>query len=223
MTDPRIARTIELMRLPKAELVRRVRLRWVDGSLPPERWTKEELAADIADHEEFHDQYDAYGRVVLVNRRPVDGSRPHCGGVGCTGHDGPALPWESVRDRYRSKGPCISAHTGIPGPIGEAGRPAGGMSFRIDAIPMPPDRRISSGVRSDAPDDLAVWATQLAAHCRIERPEYRGHPIRVMIWPTRDGEHYRDDPPPSPVSRSWFYREDTPDSAGHDCQRGGCV
>src|SRR5690242_15035867 len=102
-TDERYARITALMKQTKAELVRTVRQHWVDGSTPPERWRKEELASDIADFEEGRERYAAYGKVALHNSLPAPGTRPHCGGTGCTGHPQPALPWQDVRDRYRTQ------------------------------------------------------------------------------------------------------------------------
>ncbi|MFF4291389.1 hypothetical protein ACFY0R_39775 [Streptomyces sp. NPDC001633] len=113
MTDEIFARRLELMRLPKATLVRMVREFWVAGE-PPERWTKEELAAEVADMEESQERYRAYGQVTLINQMPASGTRPHCGGTGCTGHDA-APPWPATRDRYRAKAPCIDRADGGEG------------------------------------------------------------------------------------------------------------
>lgn len=100
----------ELMRrYNKRDLVGMVRKRWVGGGAfaPVERWTKEELAKSVVEAEESTERYEAYGRVALVNWMPADGTRPHCGGTGCTGHDS-AAPWPETRERYRAKTPCVS-------------------------------------------------------------------------------------------------------------------
>lgn len=90
--------------------------------------------------------------------------------------------------------------------------------YRIDAVPMDPDRMISWGSRDTLGVRPNVWAERLAAHCRLERTEYRDRPIRVMVWPHRgDAEHYRAAPPPSPVSVSFFFPAGAPGSETHRC------
>lgn len=72
------------------------------------RWTKQELANELVDGEDGRERYEAYGRVALHNGRPAPGSRPLCGGVGCSGHDS-ATPWPETRARFRAQGPYIDA------------------------------------------------------------------------------------------------------------------
>lgn len=117
ITQERMDRVRELLKLSKAELVAMVRRHWAGGSQPPEKWRKEELAGDIADFEEGREIYSAYGEVPLINGRPAAGTRPRCGGIDCSGHAQPTLPWLEVRDRFRQKGLCIGA---LPEPAGPA-------------------------------------------------------------------------------------------------------
>lgn len=91
----------------KAQLVAMVRRRWVGGT-DPASWSKEELAADIVDSEDGRERYEAYGRVALHNGKPARGSRPHCGGSGCSGHDS-TTPWPETRARFRAQEPCTDA------------------------------------------------------------------------------------------------------------------
>lgn len=222
MTDnDRVARHLELLNHTKAELVLMVRRHWVDGVTPPERWTKAELAADVADWEYFKDAYQAYGRKLLTNHVPDVADHPHCGGTGCTGHD-TVYPWEDVRERYQHKRPCVSLAPPTDELSGIAAAVAAltqGWCYRIDAVPMPTDRMISYGTRDTLPaPTLREWADALAAHCRIERPEYRDRPIRVMVWRNRGhAEHYRAAPPPSPLSTTFAFRPHIPDRHTHQC------
>lgn len=96
----------DLMKLPKAELVRRVRTYWGWSATPPERWTKEELAKDIVSHEDGVERYEAYGRVALVNGMP-DRPGSKCGGTGCEGHVVPTLWDDAMRKRHREQLPCV--------------------------------------------------------------------------------------------------------------------
>lgn len=92
----------------KAEIIAMILRRW--RYAPGEnlaRWTKQELANELVDGEDGRERYEAYGRVALHNGRPT-GSRPLCGGVGCSGHDS-ATPWPETRARFRAQGPCIDA------------------------------------------------------------------------------------------------------------------
>lgn len=90
--------------------------------------------------------------------------------------------------------------------------------YRIDAVPMPPDKMISCGHQGTVTVSAEEWAERLAAHCRLSRPEYRDRPIRVMVWPHRgETEHYRTPPPPSPISTTFVFKAGLPDRATHTC------
>ena len=93
----------------KAQIIAMILRRW--RYAPGEdlaRWTKQELASELVDGEDGRERYEAYGRVALHNGRPAPGSRPLCGGAGCSGHDS-ATPWPETRARFRAQGPCIDA------------------------------------------------------------------------------------------------------------------
>lgn len=166
MADDRYARRTELMKLPKHKLVEMARRYWGGGALPPEKWTKEELAGDIADFEEGTEKYEAYGKVGLFNGRPMTGTRPCCGGTNCPGHSLPSRPWEEVRARYRNQQPCI-------GPLPEPAGPAEGrVRFLADhqapAFDTPhttmrfragDDHRVYRWRRPDETVDETVWWT----------------------------------------------------------------
>lgn len=74
----------------KAQLVAMIRSRWAIPIADLVRSTKQELANDLVDGEDSRERHEAYGRVALINGRPVRDSRPLCGGVGCSGHDSAA-------------------------------------------------------------------------------------------------------------------------------------
>ncbi|MFF5538759.1 hypothetical protein ACFY71_41030 [Streptomyces cinerochromogenes] len=93
----------------KAEIIAMILRRW--RYAPGEnlaRWTKQELASELVDGEDGRERYEAYGRVALHKGKPAPGSRPLCGGAGCSGHDS-ATPWPETRARFRAQGPCIDA------------------------------------------------------------------------------------------------------------------
>ncbi|MFI2026455.1 hypothetical protein [Streptomyces buecherae] len=93
----------------KAEIIAMILRRWrYDPGVDFARWTKQELANELVDGQDGRERYEAYGRVALHNGRPAPGSRPLCGGVGCSGHDS-ATPWPETRARFRTQGPCIDA------------------------------------------------------------------------------------------------------------------
>ncbi|MFJ6354817.1 hypothetical protein ACIQKB_35840 [Streptomyces sp. NPDC092046] len=93
----------------KAEIIAMILRRWrYDPGEDLARWTKQELANELVNGEDGRERYEAYGRVALHNGKPMPGSRPLCGGVGCSGHDS-ATPWPETRARCRAQGPCIDA------------------------------------------------------------------------------------------------------------------
>lgn len=91
----------------KRDLAAMVRRLGGGGHYGPELWEKQEIAGTLADHEEAAERYQAYGWLWSKDSEPPIGSRPRCGGTGCTGHD-TATPWLETRHRFRSKAPCIS-------------------------------------------------------------------------------------------------------------------
>jgi hypothetical protein len=92
----------------KAEIMAMILKRWRASRADLARSTKQELANELVYGEDSHERYEAYGRVALINGRPMRDSRPLCGGVGCSGHDS-ATPWPQTRARFRAQEPCIGA------------------------------------------------------------------------------------------------------------------